>query len=232
MLYICRPLGRGRLDGVKRTLSRHPSPCLDLDLDLEPGDARRTYQYTKYRNCDSSFFRINMLLRFRIRNLQSPLGLQSTLLTEPSAAPGVLISIDTNIYDELITQCPPAALKYVDDENEVIRVGSALELAQRLEDPARNDHSFLSHYHTFDIDHRTDILAMWTRYRERISDGGTSQRDHYFQATYPPVTKSSDQRPPLPKLCSTHAGNGTGTSTSSPQSNLTGEGNRQVRRTL
>ncbi|KAI4247603.1 MAG: hypothetical protein L6R42_009587, partial [Xanthoria sp. 1 TBL-2021] len=150
---------------------------------------------------------------------------------------GVLISIDTNVYDELITKCPPAALKYVDDENEVIRVGSALELAQRLDDPPRDwtardsashDRSFLSHYHIFDIDHRTDILAMWTRYGERISDGGTSQRDRYFQATNPPVTQSSDQRPPLPKLCSTHAGNGTETSTSSPQSNLTGEGKRQA----
>lgn len=183
-----------------------------------------------------------MLLRFRIRNLQSPLGQQSPLLAEPSANQCALISIDTNVYDELIDKCPPAALKYVDDEDgEWVRVGSSLELSQRLEDPVWNwtardssshEPSFRSHYHTFDIDHRTDIVAMWTQYGERPNDGGTSQRDHYFQATNPPVIKPSDQRPPLPKLDPTHSDNGTKPSTSSPHSTLTGEGKRQVRRTL
>ena len=172
-----------------------------------------------------------MLIRFRIRNLQSPLG----QISRPARViEGVLINIGTDVYDELIAQCPPAALIYFDEEEfEWVRVGSALELVERLHDPAalRNLTYHISH-HTFDIDQRADIVAMWTPHVARTSHGTADQRTHYFQATNPPVTKLSDQRPPVPEACFTQLATNTETSTFSQHSNLTGEGKRQVRRTL
>ncbi|KAL8856906.1 MAG: hypothetical protein Q9178_006495 [Gyalolechia marmorata] len=177
-----------------------------------------------------------MLPRFQIRNLQSPLGQPSTSLSHPaSATQSVLVSIDTSVYDELIANCPPAALKYIDDEDgEVVRVGSSLELVQRLQDPVptSNDHSSaISPYHSFDIDHRIDIVAMWDRYGERTSDhpldGGTDRRNYAFQATNPPVIKPLGQRPPAQYISSTQGCDNTRDPTVS-QSNLTGEGKRQA----
>ncbi|KAL8771740.1 MAG: hypothetical protein Q9209_002931 [Squamulea sp. 1 TL-2023] len=182
-----------------------------------------------------------MLPRFRIRNLQSPLGDPSVLLAQSaSGTQSVLISIDTDKYDELVTQCPPAALKYIDDEDgEVVRVGSSLELVQRLDDPVlatpRNrrttnvtDHDLPSafvQYHTFDIDRRTDILAMWSNFEDRtcshsVSDV-TDPRSLYFHSTNPPSTKPVDPGPPSRKL-DTH-----GTAVFQ-HSALTGEGERQA----
>ena len=189
----------------------------------------------------SCSFRINMLPRFQIHNLQSPLGQPFTLLAQPaSATQTVLVSIDTRGYDELIANCPPAALKYIDDEDgELVRVGSSLELVQRLQDPlptSNDDSSAISPYHIFDIDHRTDIVAMWNRYGERTSghplDGGTDRRSYAFQATNPPVIKPLDQRPPLQTISSTRGCDSTRHPTVFPQSNLTGEGKRQVCRTF
>ncbi|KAL8657592.1 MAG: hypothetical protein Q9226_001756 [Calogaya cf. arnoldii] len=163
-----------------------------------------------------------MLLRFRIRNLKSPLG---QISRPASVIEGVLINIGTDVYDELIAQCPPAALIYLDEEDqEWIRVGSALELVERLQDPAalRNLTYHISH-HTFDIDQRADIVAMWTPHVARTSHGTADQRTHYFQATNPPVIK-----PSVPEPCFTQAATNSETSTFSQQSNLTGEGKRQA----
>ncbi|KAL8735679.1 MAG: hypothetical protein Q9166_000848 [cf. Caloplaca sp. 2 TL-2023] len=121
-----------------------------------------------------------MLLRFQIRNLQSRLGQPSLSVARPvSTSQNVLISLDTNEYDELVTNLPPAALKYVDEEDgEIIRVGSSTELVQRLDDPVpdspstRTKMDILSSHpstalHTFDVIPTTAALAIWTIFGER-----------------------------------------------------------------
>ncbi|KAL8798438.1 MAG: hypothetical protein Q9182_006666 [Xanthomendoza sp. 2 TL-2023] len=132
-----------------------------------------------------------MLPQFYVRNLQSPLDQIPVSFAPPvSGAQSLLISISTYEYDELLVRCPPAALRYIDHEDgEIVRVGSSLELAQRLADPvpalARISRhtkpdtrrrrgavtgnellSNLSQYHTFDIDPCNDVLKIWTGFRE------------------------------------------------------------------
>ncbi|KAL8683059.1 MAG: hypothetical protein Q9186_000969 [Xanthomendoza sp. 1 TL-2023] len=133
-----------------------------------------------------------MLPQFYIRNLQSPLDQTPDPSAPPvSGAQSLTIRISTNEYDELLVRYPPAALNYMDNEDgEIVRVGSSLELAQRLEDPvsalarigrqpkpgirrtrgAVTDNktlSILSQYHTFDIDPSNDVQKIWTGFRER-----------------------------------------------------------------
>ncbi|KAL8813157.1 MAG: hypothetical protein Q9200_000460 [Gallowayella weberi] len=132
-----------------------------------------------------------MLPQFYVRNLQSPLDQTPVSFAPPlRGAQSLLIRISTYEYEELLFRCPPAALKYIDHENgEIVRVGSSLELAQRLEDPvparawtgrhtkpdirrrrgatAGNETmSILLQYHTFDIDPCNDVLRIWTSFSE------------------------------------------------------------------
>ena len=170
-----------------------------------------------------------MLLRFRIRNLKS--SSEQTYTCPASANKGLLISIGSNVYDELIADCPPAALKYVDDEDgETVRVGSSAELIDKLHwtnRPSASCHqSSRSPFQTFDIESRLDILAAWSWY-------SADHRDHWRKFTKLPVMVSSIQPSLLPELNRTRgADNDKSSFDSSPDSNLTGEGRRQVGRTV
>ncbi|KAL8674773.1 MAG: hypothetical protein Q9168_000857 [Polycauliona sp. 1 TL-2023] len=183
-----------------------------------------------------------MLHRFHLCNLQDPRGQQPTTSVgwAGNATKSVLVSFDTSEYDELIAKCPSAALKYVDnDDGELIRLGSSLELAQRLQDPApprkcanwaatAHDSPLLSQYHTFDIDYHPDVIVLWISYVEKESHPSADQRNHFFRATNPPSMRASSQRLPLPNSWSTQEARNTGMPALSPHSTLTGEGKRQA----
>lgn len=174
-----------------------------------------------------------MLLRFQIRNLQSsPVQISTLLTTCPASAnKGLLISIGSHVYDELIAYCPPAALKYVDDEDgEVVRVGSSGELIDKLHCMNRPSTSYnqspIPPFQIFDVEPRPGVLAAWYWY-------SADHRDHWLKFTKPPVMVSSNQSPLLPKLNRTKGGDSNKSSVnSSPDPNLTREGRRQVCRTV
>ncbi|KAL8885477.1 MAG: hypothetical protein Q9215_006670 [Flavoplaca cf. flavocitrina] len=166
-----------------------------------------------------------MLLRFRIRNLQS--SPEQTYTCPASVNKDLLISIGSDVYDELITYCPPAALKYVDDEDgETVRVGSSAELIDKLHWTNRPSASCLqssiSPFQTFDVEPRLDILAAWSWY-------SAEHHDHWREFTKLPVMVTSNQQSLLPELNRTRGGDNDKSSfDSSPDSNLTGEGRRQA----
>ncbi|KAL9036165.1 MAG: hypothetical protein Q9180_004455 [Flavoplaca navasiana] len=168
-----------------------------------------------------------MKLWFRIRNLKS--SPNQTYTWPDSANKGLVISIGSNVYDELIAHCPPAALKYVDHEDgETVCVGSSAELIDKLHWTNRTSpschQSSRSPFQIFDIEPRLDILAAWSWY-------SADHLDHWCKFTEPPVMVSSNQQSLLPKLNRTRGGDNDESSfDSSPDSNLTGEGRRQVRR--
>lgn len=105
---------------------------------------------------------------------------------EPGKATyNALVRITTSEYDEIIARCSDAALKYMDEEDgEKVRVGSSLELAQRLNDPIpalprSNHHSRTTcllgwyspaepcHCHIFDINRCKDASSIWDSLKER-----------------------------------------------------------------
>lgn len=104
------------------------------------------------------------------RPVQLPVfGIRS--LTGTGNRPG-LISITDKEYDSTITSEPSAKLIYLDDDDgELITVGSALELSQRLEEPTprytRTDRRKTTSpvdgriVHVFDINHTPGSLAVW-----------------------------------------------------------------------
>lgn len=131
-----------------------------------------------------------MLPQFQIRNLQDP-SLSLPLASHPrpvAAVRNALISINAAEYEWIINTCPPAALQYMDvEDGETIRVGSSLELAQRLDDaipalPAaepwpteagltgHHASSSLPSYHTFDVNSRRDVLQIWSNLERRTMD--------------------------------------------------------------
>ena len=102
-----------------------------------------------------------------------------------------LISITAAEYDEIIANYSPAALRYLDDDDgEIVRVGSSLELAQRLDDPIpafpriqhRSRRAFweppenmasyssprlVQQCHSFDINNCNITFAIWLFLEER-----------------------------------------------------------------
>ncbi|KAJ9650869.1 hypothetical protein H2198_009839 [Neophaeococcomyces mojaviensis] len=92
-------------------------------------------------------------------------------LSGPRHPPG-LVSITRGEYDGTVYSEPAAKLLYLDDDDgELITVGSALELSQRLEEPVpryvRNDVQETRNpldgrlVHVFDINHTPGSLAVW-----------------------------------------------------------------------
>ncbi|KAL9601003.1 MAG: hypothetical protein Q9219_002825 [cf. Caloplaca sp. 3 TL-2023] len=103
----------------------------------------------------------------------------------PPALCHALIKISAAEYDDILANCSEAALKYEDEEDEeIVRVGSSMELAQRLDDPIpslppryRNPKTGYWHlystlprqYHIFDIVHQDDVLMIWNILKNRTS---------------------------------------------------------------
>lgn len=115
-----------------------------------------------------------------------------------SGQPPGLISISRSQYDGTIKSQPDAKLLYVDeDDNELITVGSSLELSQRLDEPVLNyrqhpiDGKLL---HIFDIKHTAGSLAEWRDHEAYSSKAlrprspSTSSRDdgqrRYIDTSY------------------------------------------------
>ena len=74
-----------------------------------------------------------------------------------------VVQITSNQYTSTINSQPDATLTYLDDDDgEVITVGSAFELEQRLDEPVcYNDGARLSPMHIFDIQQSAASLAVW-----------------------------------------------------------------------
>ncbi|KAL9014355.1 MAG: hypothetical protein Q9173_000998 [Seirophora scorigena] len=133
-----------------------------------------------------------MLPQFRVRKWGAPVD------GDPVSHPGsgnqnfnALIRITSTEYDEIIAKCTPSALSYIDEEDgETIRVGSSLELAQRLDDPVppfsrsedragpAGEHTQktmpgwyavpdLPPCHSFDINNCQDVDDIWRSLAER-----------------------------------------------------------------
>ncbi|KAL4818033.1 hypothetical protein BDW67DRAFT_158412 [Aspergillus spinulosporus] len=78
-----------------------------------------------------------------------------------------LVQITAADYDEIAYIHPQARLTYLDDDDgDIITVGSSLELAQRLDEPASHntDTGFLSTIHLFDIRRTKSVIDIWKRY--------------------------------------------------------------------
>ncbi|KAI4142965.1 MAG: hypothetical protein L6R39_004767, partial [Caloplaca ligustica] len=119
-----------------------------------------------------------MLPQFRVNK-------QDTTSGGGQVRPGstVLISITASEYDDIIFKCPPAALKYVDeDDGEIVRVGSSLELTQRLDDPVpplpstkrpangwTRELAEQHRHHLFDINCRKRVLGIWHYLAQRTA---------------------------------------------------------------
>ncbi|KAL3438372.1 hypothetical protein BDV09DRAFT_192264 [Aspergillus tetrazonus] len=92
--------------------------------------------------------------------------------------PHGLVQITRADYDEIAYLHPQARLSYLDDDDgDIITVGSSLELAQRLEEPASHntDTGFPSTIHLFDIRRTKSVIDIWRRYEhnERQSVPGS-----------------------------------------------------------
>jgi hypothetical protein len=105
-----------------------------------------------------------MLKPFSIRNLYN-------------SDPGI-VHVSGTQYAATIKSQPDAALTYLDDEDgETILVGSALELAQRLDEPVPSqstsacliDLQPTEPMHTFDIQHTPASLAIWREHEAYTS---------------------------------------------------------------
>ncbi|KAL8836756.1 MAG: hypothetical protein Q9170_002785 [Blastenia crenularia] len=160
-----------------------------------------------------------MLPHFRVRkyNLSSDVSVDAHY--QPgTATPNALISITATEYDKIIAKCSPAALKYMDDEDgEIVRVGSSLELAQRLDDPigvlprAHNRsasnfwqphkdagrYQFTSptqQHHLFDVDNCIEVFAIWEFFEERTKGSQFSPK-----SPFSPV-QAVDHAMPVPSM--------------------------------
>ncbi|KAL4980670.1 hypothetical protein BDW66DRAFT_124505 [Aspergillus desertorum] len=87
-----------------------------------------------------------------------------------------LVQIAAADYDEIAYIHPQARLSYLDDDDgDIITVGSSLELAQRLDEPApQNTDADFPLTHLFDIRRRKSVTDIWKRYecneRQSVSD--------------------------------------------------------------
>ncbi|KAL4739502.1 hypothetical protein BDV11DRAFT_187548 [Aspergillus similis] len=79
-----------------------------------------------------------------------------------------LVQITAADYDEIAYIHPQARLSYLDDDDgDIITVGSSLELAQRLDEPAspNTNTGFPSTIHIFDIRRTKPVTDIWKRYK-------------------------------------------------------------------
>ncbi|KAL2839061.1 hypothetical protein BJY01DRAFT_219473 [Aspergillus pseudoustus] len=89
-----------------------------------------------------------------------------------------LVQLSAADYDEIAYIHPQARLTYLDeDDGEMITVGSALELSQRLDEPPVHeaDTGFPETIHLFDIRRRKSVVDLWKRFglRERTESPET-----------------------------------------------------------
>ncbi|KAG0159530.1 hypothetical protein PDIDSM_7052 [Penicillium digitatum] len=119
-----------------------------------------------------------MLKPFQVRNLRVSTHQEPEQLADPRAPPGV-VQISATDYDELASNHPRARLTYmdVDDDDETITVGSALELSQRLDEPLDTNTQLesvepspddISPMHVFDIHRSNSVTELWKRFEHNV----------------------------------------------------------------
>ncbi|OAX85145.1 hypothetical protein ACJ72_00480 [Emergomyces africanus] len=112
----------------------------------------------------------------------------------PNPHPHGIVRVSAEEYDETIATHPQAKLSYMDeDDGDTITVGSALELAERLDDPISStvfypssitvaDQQHEIPMHIFDINRSKSVLDIWRSFGQRTSQGyrqiGTSVSTH------------------------------------------------------
>ncbi|KAE8388590.1 hypothetical protein BDV23DRAFT_158707 [Aspergillus alliaceus] len=132
-----------------------------------------------------------MLKPFQIRDLHrsssqddlsGSLNLNPTAVEDRLTRPQGIVRLSATEYDELAINHPRARLTYIDndDDDELITVGSSLELSQRLEEPV--DASVLSQptlqsitpepMHIFDIRRSNSVKNLWKKfeYQPQLED--------------------------------------------------------------
>ncbi|KAB8228345.1 RNA recognition motif domain-containing protein [Aspergillus alliaceus] len=132
-----------------------------------------------------------MLKPFQIRDLHrsssqddlsGSLNLNPTSVEDRLTRPQGIVRLSATEYDELAINHPRARLTYIDndDDDELITVGSSLELSQRLEEPV--DASVLSQptlqsitpepMHIFDIRRSNSVKNLWKKfeYQPQLED--------------------------------------------------------------
>ncbi|KAI9825377.1 MAG: hypothetical protein M1819_000543 [Sarea resinae] len=117
-----------------------------------------------------------MLPPFRIRLLWAADDSKASDCSNERISPdermedGIVVHLEETHYDDIVSANPSAALKYMDDDDgEIVTVGTALELSQRLAEPApripmisnppSSEDSIA--LHTFEVDQAPDILQKW-----------------------------------------------------------------------
>ncbi|KAL3462984.1 hypothetical protein BJX64DRAFT_131586 [Aspergillus heterothallicus] len=113
-----------------------------------------------------------------------------------------LVQLSVADYDEIAYIHPQARLTYLDeDDGEMITVGSALELSQRLDEPPVHeaDTGFPDPIHLFDIRRRRSVVELWKRFGhcERTESPEISNADFAVEASVdpaitPPATTSRE----------------------------------------
>ncbi|OJD16664.1 hypothetical protein AJ78_03174 [Emergomyces pasteurianus Ep9510] len=92
-----------------------------------------------------------------------------------------IVQVSAEEYDETIAAHPQASLSYMDeDDGDTITIGSSLELAERLEEPASSavfypssisvtDRQHEGPMHIFDVNRSQPVLDIWRSFEQRTS---------------------------------------------------------------
>ncbi|PGH02911.1 hypothetical protein GX51_04367 [Blastomyces parvus] len=135
--------------------------------------------------------------------------------TSPTTDRHGIVRVSAEEYDETISVNPLAKLTYMDeDDGDTITVGSALELTERLNEPASstflyssvvpgNDGEHEWPMHIFDVNRSKSVLEIWRRFESRTSKEygrlNTSVSTH-LESTAPEVADNGAQAHTEPEL--------------------------------
>ncbi|PGH36073.1 hypothetical protein GX50_01085 [[Emmonsia] crescens] len=185
------------------TYYMHPSPSMETDGRTAKNDSDRVIS-NKLRsdhNDRSSDARRNTVT-------------DGAVTATPNVHRHGIVRVSAEEYDETIAAHPQAKLSYMDDDDgDTITVGSALELAERLSEPAPsaffypstisvNHREHEGPMHIFDVNRSKSVLDIWRSFEIRTSMGyrplGTSGSTHH-DATAPEVAAgdNSSQAKPI-----------------------------------
>ncbi|QQK40983.1 RNA binding protein, putative [Penicillium digitatum] len=148
-----------------------------------------------------------MLKPFQVRNLRVSTHQEPEQLADPRAPPGV-VQISATDYDELASNHPRARLTYmdVDDDDETITVGSALELSQRLDEPLDTNTQLesvepspddISPMHVFDIHRSNSVTELWKRFEHNVPKQDLAEQHEVPVHITTSPSVSADQPQPL-----------------------------------
>ncbi|KAJ5616315.1 hypothetical protein N7537_001429 [Penicillium hordei] len=151
-----------------------------------------------------------MLKPFQIRNLRVSTQNQPQQLADSCTLAGV-VQISATDYDDLASNHPRARLTYMDDDDddETITVGSALELAQRLEEPldintqlesVELSPSDIGPMHIFDIRRSNSVTELWKRFEDNVPKKDSDDQKNGMQATSKAIILEEQHEVPVPHI--------------------------------